>query len=456
MALYRGLGGAGTEALLTDVTEQANLAVEAKDAAISAKDLAVAARNAVQDAAADAAIIVTLESEINTLSDLETELNALYAIRSDISAVEDISANVTTVAAISSDVTTVAGDTTNINTIVTDLNGTDTIGTVATNIANVNTVAGIDSNVTTVATNNANVTTVATNIANVNTTATNIANINTVVTNIANVNTVAGVTTDLSNVTANLTDIQNADTNAVAAQAALDSFNSVYRGESATAPTTSLVTGQIYFNSTNDTLYVYDGSAWNQAAFDVNGALFSGDNVSLLTNDAGYFTSSDVGTTANKLVQLDGTAKLPAVDGSQLTGISSEGPETTNRGYWTVDTAKTNQFLGKYTSVRVMPSDVTIGGTWEALPSAEIYVLESTTLDSFDEYFEEDTTIASGTTHTFYQTLNVREGVTVTVNGTLEGFGATPTGSASGSVTLTQVQAEIDGSFVFEAFGESA
>jgi len=31
----------------------------------------------------------------------------------------------------------------------------------------------------------------------------------------------------------------------------------------------------------------------------------------------------DVGTTANKLIQLDGTAKLPAVDASQLTGIVS-------------------------------------------------------------------------------------------------------------------------------------
>jgi hypothetical protein len=31
----------------------------------------------------------------------------------------------------------------------------------------------------------------------------------------------------------------------------------------------------------------------------------------------------DVGTTANKIVQLDGTAKLPAVDGSQLTGLTS-------------------------------------------------------------------------------------------------------------------------------------
>ena len=49
--------------------------------------------------------------------------------------------------------------------------------------------------------------------------------------------------------------------------------------------------------------------------------------------DAGstYLTSSsigtaaplDVGTSANNVVQLDSTAKLPAVDGSQLTGISS-------------------------------------------------------------------------------------------------------------------------------------
>lgn len=38
---------------------------------------------------------------------------------------------------------------------------------------------------------------------------------------------------------------------------------------------------------------------------------------------ANALLDSDVGTTANKLVQLDGDAKLPAVDGSQLTGLSS-------------------------------------------------------------------------------------------------------------------------------------
>ena len=33
--------------------------------------------------------------------------------------------------------------------------------------------------------------------------------------------------------------------------------------------------------------------------------------------------TDDVGTTANKLLQLDGTGKIPAVDGSQITGLVS-------------------------------------------------------------------------------------------------------------------------------------
>ena len=40
-----------------------------------------------------------------------------------------------------------------------------------------------------------------------------------------------------------------------------------------------------------------------------------------IINDATDGLSVDSGTTANKLVQLDGSAKLPAVDGSQLTGL---------------------------------------------------------------------------------------------------------------------------------------
>jgi hypothetical protein len=38
----------------------------------------------------------------------------------------------------------------------------------------------------------------------------------------------------------------------------------------------------------------------------------------------GTAATADTGTSANNVVQLDGTAKLPAVDGSQLTGISTD------------------------------------------------------------------------------------------------------------------------------------
>ena len=44
------------------------------------------------------------------------------------------------------------------------------------------------------------------------------------------------------------------------------------------------------------------------------------------TASLGTAAPLNVGTAANNVVQLDGTAKLPAVDGSALTGISSSAP----------------------------------------------------------------------------------------------------------------------------------
>ena len=48
-------------------------------------------------------------------------------------------------------------------------------------------------------------------------------------------------------------------------------------------------------------------------------------------NDATDGLSVDTGTTANKLVRLDGNAKLPAVDGSQLTNLGEIVPGDTVR-----------------------------------------------------------------------------------------------------------------------------
>jgi len=65
------------------------------------------------------------------------------------------------------------------------------VTTVATNITNINTVATNNTNINTVATNNSNITTVATNISNINSVHGSIANVNTVATNLTDVSNFA-------------------------------------------------------------------------------------------------------------------------------------------------------------------------------------------------------------------------------------------------------------------------
>ena len=107
--------------------------------------------------------------------------------------------------------------------VVSDMN---TLGT-GGNVTNMNTLAGISGNITTVAGISGNVTTVAGISANVTTVATNNADVTTVATNISSV-------TD---------------------------FASKYRVASS-APSSDNDEGDLYYNSTTDSLSFYDGSAW--------------------------------------------------------------------------------------------------------------------------------------------------------------------------------------------------
>ena len=153
---------------------------------------------------------------------------------------------VTTVASISSDITTVAGNTSNINTV-------------AGNSANITTVAGISGNVTTVAGISADVTAVAGDATDIGTVATDLTgsdNIGTVAGSISNVNNVGGSITNVNTVATNLADVNN--------------FAEVYR-ISASAPTTSLDIGDLYFDTTANELKVYKASGWAAAGSTVNG-----------------------------------------------------------------------------------------------------------------------------------------------------------------------------------------
>ncbi len=115
--------------------------------------------------------------------------------------------------------------------------------------------------------------------------------------------------------------------------------------------------------------------------------------------DAGstYLTSSsigtsaplDVGTSANNVVQLDGTAKLPAVDGSALTNIGGGGKvlQVVNASIGTVLTGTT-----------AMPNDNTIPQNTEG---DEILTASITPANASNKLLIEFSTIAGGSSATW-------------------------------------------------------
>ena len=136
------------------------------------------------------------------------------------------------------------------------------------------------------------------------------------------------------------TDAQTAQTAAEAARdatlTAYDNFDDRYLGAKASDPSVdndgdALVAGALYFNTTDEVMKLYTGSAWVAAYVSGADYLAKANNLSDLTNvdtartnlGLGTAATLDVGTGANNVVQLDGTGALPAVDGSNLTNVSS-------------------------------------------------------------------------------------------------------------------------------------
>lgn len=76
------------------------------------------------------------------------------------------------------------------------------------------------------------------------------------------------------------TSATNAANSATAAAASYDSFDDRYLGAKASAPTldndgNALLTGAIYWNTTTNALFIWDGVAWNPAAFTASGSVTS-------------------------------------------------------------------------------------------------------------------------------------------------------------------------------------
>jgi hypothetical protein len=264
----------------SDVTTVAGIAADVTAVAADATDIGTVATD------------LAGANNIGTVAGSIADINTLAPIAADITTVAGIDSDVTAVAADATDIGTVAGSIANVNTVAADIADVNTVAGISSNVttvagisANVTTVAGIDTEVTAVAGNSTNINTVAGISANVTTVAgissdvTTVsgisANVTSVAGNATNINTVAGISSDVTTVATNVTDITN--------------YSDTYLGAKATDPTvrndsSALQAGDLYFNTADDVMKVYSGSAWIAAFVSLSGALIATNNLSDLTN----------------------------------------------------------------------------------------------------------------------------------------------------------------------------
>lgn len=167
----------------------------------------------------------------------------------------------------------------------------------------------------------------------------------------------------------------------LAATAALyDLFDDRFLGSKSSVPTLdndgdAILEGAIYWNTVSKASFVWNGSMWINAIGSTQVTISANDSTAgylinklsastgiVLTevddgSDESISIAVNVGTDADEIVQLDGSSKLPAVDASQVTGLTysqlTGGPvelldtvTASNDAYVTFDTA--GDFDGTY------------------------------------------------------------------------------------------------------------
>ena len=107
-----------------------------------------------------------------------------------------------------------------------------------------------------------------------------------------------------------------AASSATSAASSLSTFQSQYHGAASSDPTSNLSTGDLYFNTSNNTLRIYNGSAWVAAAFDTSGALVAANNLSDVASAATALGNLGVNSTAAELNQLDAIVRGSIIYGN--------------------------------------------------------------------------------------------------------------------------------------------
>lgn len=310
MALFRGIGGAGdstTDATVTAVTTQAtNAASSASAAATSATNAATSASSA----STSATTATTKASEAATSAS-----NASTSETNAATSASNASTSETNAASSASSASTSAS-----NASTSETNAASSASAASTSETNAATSA------TTATTKASEASTSATNAA------TSESNASTSATNAA---------TSASNASTSET---NAASSATSAAASYDSFDDRYLGAKASDPTLdndgdALVTGALYFNSTDDVMKVYDGSSWVAAYASLSGTLVATNNLSDVSSASASRTNLGLGTAATTASTDYATAAQGTLADSALQNLVED---TTPQLGGTLDTNSNN------------------------------------------------------------------------------------------------------------------
>jgi hypothetical protein len=239
-------------------------------------------------------------TNVDDVAAIADEIQTVAAIDNQVAAVAGVSAQITTLAPISASITTVAGISSSVVAVgalssvqlTAIANATDEMAILApltdemialaaidTEIAQVaalssaslNAVAGQTANIAALGPISADITTVASNIGAVQS-----ASVNALTAQSAASSASISALSASSSASAASSSASAASSSAASAAASFDSFDDRYLGAKSSAPSVdndgnALLTGAIYWNTSTSSLYVWTGSAWDQAAFDITG-----------------------------------------------------------------------------------------------------------------------------------------------------------------------------------------
>ncbi len=247
------------------------------------------------------------------------------------------------------------------------------------------------------------------------------------------------------------TSATNAANSATAAAASFDSFDDIYLGAKATAPTldndgNALQTGALYWNTTSSSLFIRNGAAWDPAAFSASGSVTAfNTRTGSVTLTSGDVTTA-LGFTPGQgtVTSVSGTSPVSVATGTTTPVISMPAATTSVNGYLTSTdwTTFNNKGSGTVTSVTATSPVTSTGGATPviAMPAATTSVngyLTSTDWNTFNGKSNTNGTVTSvaaltlGTTGTDL-TSTVADGTTtpvITLN--------VPTASASNRGVLS-------------------